>query len=60
MVALGGDFKCKLFLLAPQSFLPLFKPLLVFEQFICQDTDHSDCLKKINNYNYLGIVSKKI
>jgi hypothetical protein len=29
MVALGGDFKCRFFLLAPQSFLPLFKPLLM-------------------------------
>jgi len=30
MVALGGESKRKLFLLAPQSFPPLFKPLLVF------------------------------
>ena len=44
MVALGGESKCKLFLLAPQSFLPLFKPLLVFEQFVCQDINHSDHL----------------
>jgi hypothetical protein len=51
MVALGGESKCKLFLLAPQSFLPLFKPLLVFEQFVCQDTNHSDYLQNINSYN---------
>jgi len=41
MVALGGESKRKLFLLAPQSFPPLFNPLLVFKQFVCQDTNHS-------------------
>ncbi len=41
MVALGGESKRKLFLLAPQSFAPLFKPLFFFQQFVCQDTNHS-------------------